>query len=287
MSRIGRQYAYSQNSIRSPLLVKRLLDKSRISCSDNVIEIGAGRGIITQELAKRCKSVVAYEIDPALYACLTNNLNNLNNIKLLNTDFLKSPLPDCEYKVFANIPFNFTSRIISKLLKSDNFPSAAYLILQEEAAEKYAGIPRETQISLLLKPIFKITVLDKLRRADFEPKPRVKSVLMEIEKLNKPLVTTLSYAEYCDFIVYATTQWKPTIKESLKKVFTKEQMKRLSQSIGFNQDTAPLDVSFEHWLGLYHYFCTSIDPDKKKIVKGSYLFQQNMQNGLKKVYRTR
>lgn len=287
MSRIGRQYAYSQNLIRSPLLVKRLLDKSRISYTDIVIEIGAGKGIITRELAKRCKEVVAYEIDPKLYKPLSCNLSHFNNIKLINEDFLKSPLPICDYNVFSNIPFNFTSRIISRLLKSKNPPSITYLILQEEASEKYVGIPRETQMSLLLKPIFKIQVLDKLSRADFDPKPRVNSVLVEIEKRDAPLITKDNYEEYCDFIVYATTQWKPTIQESLKKVLTKEQVKRLSQSIGFNPNANTLDVSFEHWLALYRYYSTSVDQNKKRLVKGSYLRQEGMQSKLKKVYRTR
>lgn len=287
MLRIGRQYAYSQNLIRSPLLVKRLLDKARISYSDIVIEIGAGKGIITQELAKRCKKVVAYEIDPSLYKELSGNLNHHNNINLINNDFLKTSLPNYEYKVFSNIPFNFTSRIISRLLKSGNAPLTTYLILQEEAAQKYVGTPRETQMSLLLKPLFNISVIAKLKRSDFEPKPRVKCVLVEIEKLTTPLLTKPCYVEYCDFIVHATTQWKPTIQESLKKVFTKEQIKRLSGSIGFNLNAMPLDVSFEKWLSLFHYYNTSVDTSKKALVKGSYLHQESLQSKLKKVYRTR
>lgn len=123
MSRIGRQYAYSQNLIRSPLLVKRLLNRSRISCDDIIIEIGAGKGIITKELAKRCKKVVAYEIDPSLYTELSCDLARHSNIELINSDFLKSTLPKCDYKIFSNIPFNFTSRILDKLLKADNPPS--------------------------------------------------------------------------------------------------------------------------------------------------------------------
>lgn len=287
MFRISREMRYSQNLIRSPLIVKRLLDKSRISYSDNVIEIGAGKGIITKELAKRCKSVIAYEIDPILFKELCCNLNPHSNVKLLNEDFLKTTMPKNEYKVFSNIPFNFTSRIMRRLLTAENTPSITYLIVQREVAEKYAGLPRETQVSLLIKPLFKIVILDKLHREDFAPKPRVKSALLEIEKWANPLIQQNLCQDYCDFIVYATTQWKPTISESLKKVFTKKQLIKLSENIGFSLSANPLDVSFEHWLALFTYFTTHVDQNKRNAIKGSYIKQLQKQKSLKKTYRTR
>lgn len=287
MWRMGRQYAFSQNLIRSPLLVKRLLDKSRILSSDTIIEIGAGKGVITYELAKRCKEVVAYEIDPNFYKFLKISLGNTANLKLINEDFLRCTLPQYPYKVIANIPFNFTSRILNKLLKSTSPPILAYLILQENAACKFIGEPRETQMSLLLKPIFQMQIIVKLKRTDFQPKPRVRTVYIEIEKRTNPYLIGEKYDEYKDFIVYATTQWQATIADSLKKIFTKEQLKRLSRDLNFNLSSVPLDLSFYHWLGLFNYYETNVDISKKTQVHGSYVRQVNTQDKLKKTYRTR
>jgi 23S rRNA (adenine-N6)-dimethyltransferase len=170
---------------------------------------------------------------------------------------------------------------------SSNPPTLAYLILQEEAAYKFIGKPRETQMSLLLKPYFNMKVIERLKRSDFLPKPRVKTVFIEIERLNKSYLTDKEYIEYRDFIVYATTQWKATITDSLKEVLTKEQMKRLSQQIGFDSNSKPLDVCFVQWFELYKYFHTEVDQVKRAKVYGSYKRQLNLQKGLKKVYRTR
>ena len=285
MWRTGRQYAYSQNSIRSPQLVKRLLNKSRISSSDIVIEIGAGKGIITRELARKSKQVIALEIDPELYKKLTYTFKDSKNVRILNKNFLKYSLPKHVYKVFSNIPFNFTSRIISKLLKTENAPLLAYLIIQEEAAKKLMGSPRETQMSLLLKPLYSMKLSDRLKRSDFEPRPRVKTVFIEIEKLSTPFVEKKNYPEYRDFVVCVTTQWKPTLRKSLKKVFTYEQLKRLSSQVQFNIDDAPLDLYFEQWLDLYKYYRSSVIDCKKILVAGSYFRQECRNKRQKKFYR--
>ena len=177
--------------------------------------------------------------------------------------------------------------MLSRLLRSSNPPLVTYLILQEEAAEKYLGVPRETQVSLLLKPLFGIKILSRLSRTDFSPKPRVNSVLVEFEKRDSPLILRSGYKAYCDFIVYATTQWKPTIGACLGKVLTKEQIRRLSNNLGFSIKSAPLGVSFEQWVGLFNYYDRFVDDSKKILVRGSYLHQQEIQKKLKKVYRTR
>src|SRR3989344_657166 len=144
MWRIGRHVPYSQNFIDNPKLISKLLKESGISSSDTVIEIGAGNGNITKPLSKICKKVLAVEIDYYLYRNLVLNIAGITNVLCINTDIFDFEFPSYSYKVFSNIPFNYTSRIINKLFLSDRPPEAAYLIMQKEAAEKFAGIPRES-----------------------------------------------------------------------------------------------------------------------------------------------
>ena len=94
---------YSQNFIKDPNLVERLLSNSSIGKNDVVLEIGAGGGVITRKLRERAKEVIAFEID-----------NDLPLKDVVRGDFLDHPLPNYPYKVFSNIPFNITADIVKK-----------------------------------------------------------------------------------------------------------------------------------------------------------------------------
>lgn len=124
-----RSVVYSQNFIRSRKLASRLVERSSVTLHDTVVEIGPGKGALTQALADRCHQVIAIEKDPELARRLGNDLTG-QNITVFEADILDLPLPATSYKVFANIPFNITSGIVTKLTQSPNPPDDAYLVMQ-------------------------------------------------------------------------------------------------------------------------------------------------------------
>ena len=90
-------------------------------------------GMITKELARKTKKVIAKEKDYYLYVKLKKKFELTKNIILYNADFLKFKIKEPYYKIFANIPFNITSAVIRKIVYAPNLPIDAYLILQKEA----------------------------------------------------------------------------------------------------------------------------------------------------------
>lgn len=137
----NRKLSHSQNFFRRARDVERLLDRSGIGAEDLVIEIGPGRGMITECLAKRAGRVVAVEVDPVLAGQLHVKFHGRKNIEIIQADFLRWPLPSDPYKVFANIPFNMTADMLKRLLFSDRPPLAVYVVMQRQAALKYVGRP--------------------------------------------------------------------------------------------------------------------------------------------------
>lgn len=283
------KFSISQNFIVNELLVKRLLDLSSISRDDLVYEIGSGRGIITNELAKYCKKVVAVEIDPVLYKELETKLNQVSNVDLKNTDFLDLGLPKEPYKVFSNIPFNKTAAIFNKLLRAENPPEDSYLVIQKEAATKYLGLPfgKETQTSAMLRPWFSFKVTYQFKKSDFKPVPKVNVVFLSITKRHPPLVNTDHSDLYRDFITYSFNTWKPNLVEGLSKVFTKNQLETLAKSLKFSLKAKPSDLNIEQWLGLFNSFLLVVDNEKKTLISGSYLRLRHQQEKLVKINRTR
>ena len=284
-----KRIAYSQNFLKDKLLVAKLISKSSITREDIVYEIGAGQGIITEELAERAKRVVAFEIDQNLFNGLSQRFQNERNIELKQGDFVSYTLPSYPYKVFSNIPFNITSTIIRKLTQINNSPSDTYLIIQKEASKKFIGQPydiKNSQTSILLKPWFELSIFYEFKRGDFFPKPNVDTVLLKIKKIDQPLIEDEKRAFYQDFVVYTFNQFQPNIFEGLTDIFGKGTLLSLSKQLSFSPKSKPSELDFKCWLGLFNYFSNK-QVNKQGLVRGSFARLTEQQSKLEKIHRTR
>lgn len=231
---------YSQTFLRDPALAASLLDKCDIGACDAVYEMGPGKGILTAQLALRCKQVVAIEKDPRLAELLRRRFGSWPHVTIHQGDFLEYPLPHHQpYKVVANIPFNVTAAIVKKLTLAECPPVDAYLAMQREAAEALLGVPRESLRSLLLKPWFEVEVVHRFRRSDFVPMPRVDVVMLRLRKRGPPLVSSRERRCFRDFAVYVFTSGRPTLFSTLTNIFTRQQLRHLRRALGFDLDVIP------------------------------------------------
>jgi 23S rRNA (adenine-N6)-dimethyltransferase len=249
-----RQVFLAQNFLRSPGLVRQLVANSSIGPCDVVYEIGPGNGIITTELARAVKRVVAIEKDPELVRRLRERFRGIENIEIIERDFLQFSIREHDYKIFANIPYSITASIVRKILYAPPVPREAYLILQKEPARKFAGRPSETLFSLLAKPFVEFQIVAELKRTDFEPVPNVDSVQLHIARRYAPLVQKEDAAVYREFVQYGFGRWKRYLRSALKPFFTYKQWKRLSQDLRFPLNATPTELTFEQWLGLFKAF---------------------------------
>ena len=124
-----------------------------------------------------------------------------------------------------------------------------------------------------------IPVIDNIS-SDLLPVPK-------IQKKEKADISGDEQMSYQDFIVYGTTRWKPNISTSLNKIFTYQQIKRLSGSLSFDIKNNPLELDYLQWLGLYRYYFDNVIEAKKDLVKNSYQNQLNQQQIPQKSYRSR
>jgi len=252
--KVRKRIRYGQNFFKDVNLVAELVDLVNISPKDTVCEIGPGEGIITKKLAKVVKKVIAVEIDKELYLKLKEKFNDNPNVSLINEDFLKYEILEDEYKVFSNIPFNITADVVRKLLSEDNPPIETYLVLQKEATDRFTGIPKKTQFSVLSKPWFNFEVIKKFNKSDFEPEPSVDTVFLKIEKRKNPSLSEDEKSEYIKFVKYGFSKWKANLGKNYKKVFSYKQWKRLSKDLKFKLNSQPTDLTFDQWLGLFKFY---------------------------------
>ena len=172
----------SQHFLRSPRLALILIGHSNLKKRDLVVEIGAGSGVITSALAHRVRHVIAVEPDPTTAAKLRQNLERfkIENVEVVEKDFLDMELPDEPYKIFSNPPFHLSSQIINKLLDAKNPPESFYLILQKQFALKLLNTDRHYTSQLGLRLIQSRL---PLKNTDFTPPPAVPTVFFEAKKI--------------------------------------------------------------------------------------------------------
>lgn len=103
-----RKFQLDQNFLKSPKLALFLIGHSNIKKRDLVIDLGAGSGVITSALARRCKKVIAVEKDPETAKKLRANLERqkISNVEIFVGDLRELKLPNEPYKIFANPPFS-------------------------------------------------------------------------------------------------------------------------------------------------------------------------------------
>lgn len=191
----------SQNFMTSARLLRQIVGKSNISRQDSVLEIGTGKGHLTRVLSQRCGLVTSIEKDPQLFVQARARLQNIPNLRLIAGDFLTWPLPAAgAYKVFANIPYAITTRIVEKLTRAGNPPTDIWLVMERGAALRFLGHPRDSRHSLVLKAGWELAIRHAFRREDFHPMPRVDSVLLQFHRKAQPDLNQGEAAAFSRFV---------------------------------------------------------------------------------------
>lgn len=281
--RIGRSKSLSQNFLRDSRLIESLILHSGITKADTVLEIGAGKGSITRELARHCQHVIAIEKDPELVEVLAQTIHGLPNVELIAGDILHVELPAYPYKVFANIPYSLTAVIVTKLTSSPRSPLTTHLVVQTEAAHKYMGLPRESMYALFLKPWFRVSIAHHFSRRDFSPVPSVDSVLLRMDKRQQPLLSPTAQTLYRDFVVYCFVHGN-SLYTTLERFIGPQAMAAIASTLPISRSVTPSAIDFEIWLCLFSEFAQHGSRSARQLIAGSEHRLKEQQSRLPKEY---
>jgi 23S rRNA (adenine-N6)-dimethyltransferase len=243
----------SQNFLKSPRLVRELLDLSSVSKNDVVLEIGPGRGIITEALLEARAHVFAVELDGKLVPYLREKFRMAGDrFRLTHGDAMKYRLPQVPYKVFANIPFSVEVAIVKKLLDAPLPPEEVCVIVRKDMAERFAATRKESLYSMRYRPWFRCTVPHTLHPYDYEPAARMETALLRIEALPEPLLPLEDRQGFGRFIDKGYNGVK-TAQKNLEGVLSYIQFKKLGARYGIHLKAFPAELSIDQWVALYAF----------------------------------
>ncbi len=189
--------ALGQNFIINPSVCPRMAEESGIDENSGVIEIGAGIGVLTAELAKRAKKVVVIELDTKLLPILDETLKDFDNIEIINQDVLKTDLAaiiEEKFKgmpvyVCANLPYYITSPVIMSLLESRLPLKAITVMVQREAAQRLCapvGSRLSGAVTVAVDYYAEAKKLFDVSSGSFMPAPKVDSSVIRMDIRPEP-----------------------------------------------------------------------------------------------------
>lgn len=201
MEKYGFNFSKSlgQNFLTSDHVVSEIVSGSELSEGDYVLEVGPGIGVMTYEMAKIAKKVLAVEIDSSLIPVLNETLEEYDNIEIINQDVLKvdiqseinERLDGSRPKVVANLPYYVTTPIIMKFLEEDIKVSDIIVMIQKEVADRINAEPGNKTygaLSVAVQFFSEPSIVAKVPKSVFMPQPKVDSTVIRLKVLDEPRV---------------------------------------------------------------------------------------------------
>ena len=229
MTKYGFSFSKSlgQNFIINPSVCPKMAQNSVTDENTCVIEIGPGIGVLTCELAKRAKKVVAIELDKRLLPVLKETLEEFDNVKVINADILKIDLHELIQKEFgenkdvvvcANLPYYITSPVIMKLLEEHLPIQSVTVMVQKETAQRICadvGTRLSGAVTVAVHYYCQPELLFNVSAGSFMPAPKVDSAVIRLAVSNTPNVTVLHEKNFFKVVKAAFSQRRKTLSNAL------------------------------------------------------------------------
>ncbi len=233
------------------VLIKDTIKQAGINSNDTVIDIGAGKGFLTDPLLQKAKTVIAIEKDFGLVNHLSKKFTNTQNIQIVGCDFRDYKVLNFPFKVVSNIPYNITSSIFKILMfeNVENFMGGS-IVLQSEPAQKIFSRKIYNPLTVFYHTFYDLNFLYEISPESFLPPPTVKSALLKIER-KKPSFDLEFKVKYLNFILYMLRKPDLTVRTAMKTLFRKKQVRSLSEKFKINLNSQTVSLSARQWKGCF------------------------------------
>ena len=264
---------FGQNFLVDEEALNRVVAAAELTPQDTVLEIGPGIGVLTQELAKTAKKVIAVEKDRNMVKILQETVGDFENVEIICDDIRRSDLPlnfgggptSQKYKVVGNLPFYLTAPVIRKFLEmSEVGPQSMTLVVQKEVAQRICAKP--PKMSILANSVQFYAdpeMISVISKKSFWPKPEVNAAIIKITP--KPKLSGLFPVSLFFKIVKAGfTQPRKQLANNLSRLrqgfggqakYDKKKVENWLLENGIQPTQRAETLSIEDWLKLTESFC--------------------------------
>lgn len=250
-----------QNFLKSNSILKKIVDAGEIQKGEIILEIGPGKGALTEKLLEVSDKVIAVEKDRELIELLKEKFQkeiDTGKLILVEGDILEFNtktynLETKTYKIIANIPYNITGAILKKFLTAKHQPECMVLMVQHEVAQRIIASPRhggasgkESLLSISVKAYGTPKMITKVDKRYFSPAPKVNSAVIKIAEINrKSFKDSKGEARFWEIVKNGFAHKRKKLSGNLKNIISNTNPAFLQI-----KDKRAEDLSLKEWLDL-------------------------------------
>jgi 23S rRNA (adenine-N6)-dimethyltransferase len=245
--------ALSQNFLADRTAAVRL---ARLAVPDPgktelLLEVGAGKGALTELLAPRCRRLLAYEIDERLVAALDARFAAVPQVRVVAGDFLAAPPSRTPFSVAGNVPFSRTAAIVDWCLAAPALTDATLLTQLEYARKRTGDYGSWTLLTVLGWPRYEWRLVGRVGRRSFRPVPRVDAGIVRIERRRTPLLAPAAQRGWRRLVELGFSGVGGSLHASLCRAHPRRRVDAAFRHARLDRGVLVGAVSPERWLRLY------------------------------------
>jgi 16S rRNA (adenine1518-N6/adenine1519-N6)-dimethyltransferase len=249
-----------QNFLKSKEALRAIVQAGNISEKDIILEVGPGKGALTEMLLPAADKVIAIEKDqrliPILHEKFAHEIQN-GKLKIIEQDILDYESRVLKkYKLIANIPYYITGVLIRKFLSGNNQPERMVLLLQKEVAERIvARDKKESLLSISVKVFGVPKYIQTVKARYFSPVPRVDSAIIAIEGISKNNFRDISEDLFFELVKAGFAHKRKKVLRNLESFFKKnninlDTLEKIFEDLHINKNARPEDLTLADYLAL-------------------------------------
>lgn len=251
-----------QHFLTDESVLNKIIETYRPSGGEVIVEVGPGKGVLTERLLKLGQKVLAIEWDETFVINLKQKYANIANIRIENADIRHFDLVNClkgmgenEYAVVANLPYYLSSYFIRQLFEYQILPKSAVILVQKEVAERLVAKPgskTRSTLSVLAQIYSTVKIELAVSPNAFTPPPKVESAIVSFENIKNPFKSKDQEKGFFRVVKAGFSSKRKTLLNSLSaglRVDRSEVEKKLND-VGIDPKLRAEDLTNEEWLKL-------------------------------------
>lgn len=247
-----------QNFLTDKNYIGKIVDALEPQKDETIVEIGPGRGALTEKLIERAGNVIAIELDSDLIPLLNESFGRNENFRLIESDALKvdfstfrNPQSAIRNKLVANLPYYISTAILQHLaVYRENF-SELVLMLQKEVVERITAEPGNSErgfLTVLIEAFFESEKLFDVPPNAFFPAPKVWSAIVKLTPVENSFTNFETEKLFKEIISAGFAQKRKTISNNLKNYLNdKEKTDKVLTGSGIESNRRAETLSVEEW----------------------------------------
>ena len=178
--------SFGQNFLTDRDVLNRIVEAAEIAPDDEVLELGAGTGVLTRELAKQAQRVVAVELERDVLTFLAKTTAHYPNVEIVERSLLyldpTEVFGEAPYKLVANLPYYITAPTFRHFLESANPPRVMVVMVQQEVAERITAQPGDLSVLAISIQFYgQPRIVERVPSSAFYPAPKVDSAILRVD----------------------------------------------------------------------------------------------------------